>query len=378
MQVPFSCIFRIIQENMKDIKVHEEIKEICRKAALWIAVFLLVFAIELNLSVSQGLTERDFTVNGDSLNPISIKLNEEGIPITSIDINLNERISNSQLNIKLFDPSQLLTLNKSAEPVYSYFVIEHNIPAEMISSALISFMIEDSWISSRNLLSNEITLQSNAGGEWRKIPANQAGFSNGFRVYTAALTSGELSAEIAITASRTVEQQRAMIVHYRQPTQINFPRPEPAATESAFSTLFRGSDFGAGEIILALVIIILTSGIVAVTRMFHSIHIRHELESIERVKEDLSAKAGEGEEEQVVKLASAKESVKKEPEQTAASQQTKSGNGSFSKIIQYAKNQLEKGVEKARIESMLLKKGWPKEVISHIFTRLRSLNKKNK
>ncbi len=134
-----------------------------------------------------------------------INLQSYDTAIEYISITAAETMENISLSLTttLEQPS---TVNKPDETVYLYLLINAGAIEKMISEAVISFKIEQSWFSNSEISKDSVTLMHHRNGTWQKLSTTKTDEDDS-HVYFEAVTpgfstfaiTGKISAETPIT-----------------------------------------------------------------------------------------------------------------------------------------------------------------------------------
>ncbi len=114
----------------------------------------------------------------------------ESQPITSINVEVNNAVSNTQITIVKQSTAPASVSIAAPGTTYAYFTItKSNIQDADVKAVKIRFKVERSWVTSNNVNVSTIALNRYADGQWTKMPTTKLSEDNDY-IYFEAETTG--------------------------------------------------------------------------------------------------------------------------------------------------------------------------------------------
>ncbi|MCD6108854.1 MAG: PGF-pre-PGF domain-containing protein [Thermoplasmata archaeon] len=100
----------------------------------------------------------------------NISLKEYGLPIEEIKITATNNVTNVKIKVEKLTQKPANITKPPSEKIYIYLNIEENINESNITSFIIKFKVEKTWITNNNIDKNMILLMRYHNGSWQELP----------------------------------------------------------------------------------------------------------------------------------------------------------------------------------------------------------------
>jgi len=100
----------------------------------------------------------------------NISLKEYGLPIEEIKITATNNVTNVKIKVEKLTQKPANITKPPSEKIYIYLNIEENINESNITSFIIKFKVEKTWITNNSIDKNMIVLMRYHNGSWQELP----------------------------------------------------------------------------------------------------------------------------------------------------------------------------------------------------------------